>query len=177
MWEWGLGTGQGLLLIGDVTCNSTRTSTEAIRYVIYLYDIGPLKCVGESSIMPTTKSLRPRQRLPGTSSAAKTRRKPCWQCNNLDPRGHPNSEYEAGLSKEPTASLALVLDSFNLPKTKAPVEGGCRFCGLLVQALDAFFEGWRGSRRRVNLDLKEKGSIKVGVDGERWNDELVEIYA
>ena len=127
--------------------------------------------------MPPSKSLRPRQRLPGTSSPAQARRKPCRQCNNLDPRGHPSSEYETGLSKEPTTSLALVLDSSNLSKTKAPAEGGCRFCGLLVQALDAFFDGWRGSRQRVNLDLKEKGSIKVGIDGERWNGELIEIYA
>jgi hypothetical protein len=73
--------------------------------------------------------------------------------------------------------LSLVLDALSLARTKDTKEGGCRFCGVLVQALDAFFEDWRGVRQRVSVDVQEKGSIKVGIDGERWKCELVEIYA
>jgi hypothetical protein len=30
---------------------------------------------------------------------------------------------------------------------------------------------------RIFVDLQEKGSIKVGVDGEKWKGEAVELYA
>jgi len=85
--------------------------------------------------------------------------------------------YSVESERDPLASLSLVLDALSLAKTKDPKEGGCRFCGVLVQALDAFFEEWRGVRQRVSVDLKEKGTIKVGIDGEKWKRELVEIYA
>ncbi|KAF2690681.1 HET-domain-containing protein [Lentithecium fluviatile CBS 122367] len=123
--------------------------------------------------MPLRNSLR----QPVRQLSGQTRRKPCRTCNNLDPRGHSSSMYNAESEKTPLASLSLVLDALSLAKTKDPKEGGCRFCGVLVQALDAFFENWRGVRQRVCVDLKEKGSIKVGIDGEEWKRELVEIYA
>jgi hypothetical protein len=71
----------------------------------------------------------------------------------------------------------LVLDALTLARTKDSKEGGCRFCGTIVQALDAFFEEWRGTRQRITLDLKERGTIKLGIDGEKWKREHVEIYA
>jgi hypothetical protein len=71
----------------------------------------------------------------------------------------------------------LVVDALVLSRTKAPDSGGCRFCGVLVRALDTFFEGWRVARQRVFLDVKEKGSIKVGIDQEKWKGEAVEIYS
>jgi hypothetical protein len=77
----------------------------------------------------------------------------------------------------PLASLSLVLDALSLHNTKDPSKGGCRFCGVLVQALDAFFDEWRGVRKRVLVDIEEKGTIKLGVEGERWKREVVEIYA
>jgi hypothetical protein len=121
--------------------------------------------------MPLRKALRQPQR----KLSAQTRRTLCKTCHNLDPRGHPSSEYSD--LNAPLASLSLVLDATVLSKIKDTKEGGCRFCDVLVQALDVFFEDWRGTRQRVCIDIKEKGSIKVGIDGERWRRDLVEIYA
>lgn len=95
-------------------------------------------------------------------------------CNHFDPRDHTNSVYENEDAKEPRASLSLVVDALSLAKV---TESGCRFCLVLALALDAFFGGWRGARVRVNVDIKEKGTIKVTLGGERWKDEIAEIYA
>lgn len=110
-------------------------------------------------------------------AASQPRRRICRLCYNLDPRGHTSTVYHTESKKGATASLTLVLDALALQRTKAPSDGGCRFCAVLIRALDAFFEGWRRCRSRVTLDIKEKGSIKVGVDGEEWKGELVEIHA
>ena len=95
-------------------------------------------------------------------------------CNHLDPRGHTSSVYASEDAKEPRASLSLVVDALSLAKVK---ESGCRFCLVLALVLDAFFPKWRGARVRVNVDIKEKGTIKVTLSGERWKDEIAEIYA
>ena len=95
-------------------------------------------------------------------------------CNHLDPRGHTSSVYANENVKETRASLSLVADALSLAKVK---ESGCRFCLVLALVLDAFFPKWRGSRARVNVDIKEKGTIKVTLSGERWKDEIAEIYA
>jgi hypothetical protein len=124
--------------------------------------------------MPNSRSMRPNRQTPGSLSR---RRKPCPLCNNLDPRGHASSVYQTEVAKSISTSLTLVLDALSLSRIKSPAEGGCRFCYVLIQALDAFFDDWRGSRQRINVDLKEKGSIKVGIDGVNWKGQLVEIFA
>ncbi|KAF1833342.1 HET-domain-containing protein [Decorospora gaudefroyi] len=124
--------------------------------------------------MPLPKSLRRPVRRTSSSSTSQHQRKKCRMCNNLDPRGHASSSYQSEAAKEPLASLSLVLDALSLSKTK---QGTCRFCHVLTLVLDAFFEGWRGARVRVNVDLKEKATIKVSLDEERWKQETVEIYA
>lgn len=85
--------------------------------------------------------------------------------------------YQTEAAKEPRATLNLVLDALGLSKTKDVGRGGCRFCNVLMLVLDAFFENWRGARTRVNVEIREKAPIKIGVDGERWKNETVEIYA
>lgn len=95
-------------------------------------------------------------------------------CNHLDPRGHANSVYETEAVKEPRASLSLVLDALSLAKVR---ESGCRFCYVVALVLDAFFTGWRGARAKVHVDIKEKATIKITLGGERWKDEIAEIYA
>lgn len=125
--------------------------------------------------MPLPKSLRrPARRTRLALSAGTSQRKKCRTCNNLDPRGHTNSILDAEAQKEPRASLNLVLDALALSDIKPPSNGGCRFCVVLVQALDAFFDKWRGSQYRINVDIKEKGTIKVSLDG---GHRMVEIYA
>ena len=125
--------------------------------------------------MPLPRSLR-RHVRPATStvSTRQSQRRRCRTCNNLDPRDHASSVYDNESVKEPRASLSLVLDALSLSKTK---ENGCRFCNVLIVVLDAFFEKWRGARIRVNVDIKEKSTIKISLDGERWKDEIAEIYA
>ena len=129
-------------------------------------------------LMPLPKSLRrPVRRTSSASSAGGSQRKKCRLCNNLDPRGHANSIQDAESLKEPRTSLNLVLDALALSSIKPTARGGCRFCIVLVQALDTFFGKWRGSRCRVNLYIKEKGTIKVSLDGAQWAKQMVEIYA
>ena len=128
--------------------------------------------------MPLPKSLRRPVRQASISSATgQSQRKRCRICNSLDPRGHASSIYLDEAGKESRASLSLVVDGLTLSQTKDVSNRGCRFCNVLVQALDAFFEKWRDSRVRVNVDIKEKSTIKLSIDGERWKGEMIEIYA
>jgi hypothetical protein len=124
--------------------------------------------------MPLPKSLRRPVRRAASLSTGHQQRKKCRMCNNLDPRGHLSSVYQTEATKEPRASLSLVLDALTLSKTK---QDGCRFCNVLILALDAFFEEWRGARVRINVDVKEKAPIRISLDDARWKNETVEIYA
>jgi len=110
------------------------------------------------------------------SASAQPHRKRCRMCHNLDPRNHPSSKYDTESSRGARAHLSLVIDAFALSKTKDVKDGGCRYCSLLSQALDAFFGDWRGSRRRINVELKEKESVKLELDCDHWKAEQVEIY-
>ncbi|KAF2441613.1 HET-domain-containing protein [Karstenula rhodostoma CBS 690.94] len=118
--------------------------------------------------MPPKKSLR--------RAVIQPRRNICKTCNNLSPRDHASSVYLTERTKGALARLSLVLDAFELSRSRLPKEGGCRFCNVLCQALDALFGDWRGTRQRVNVDIKEKGTIKVGLDQEAWRGEVVSIY-
>lgn len=100
----------------------------------------------------------------------------CKTCHNLDPRDHASSVYLTERREKAIASLSLVVDAFELSRTRPTKEGGCRFCNVLCQALDAFFRAWRGSRQRVNVEVKEKEMLEVGLDQEAWKGEAVGIY-
>lgn len=119
--------------------------------------------------MPPKTLRRKATALPG--------RKKCQTCHNLSPRDHPSSVYDIESATRVRARLSLVLDAFIVSRTATPKEGGCRFCYALCQALDAFFEDWRNTRQRINVDIEEKGAIMVGLDQEKWKGELVKIYA
>lgn len=118
------------------------------------------------------------RRTSSSSSIGQSQRKQCRTCNNLDPRGHTSSVYPDDTNKTARASLRLMIDALSLSQTKDVTNRGCRFCNVLVQALDAFFEdAWRSSRSRLIVDLKEKSAIKVSIDNVRWKGEIIEIYA
>jgi hypothetical protein len=127
--------------------------------------------------MPLPKSLRRPVRRTSSSSSAGTQRRKCRTCNNLDPRGHVSSAQDTESLREPRSTLNLVIDTLALSNVEPATNGGCRFCTVLVQALDAFFDAWRGARCRVNVNIREKGTIKVSLDGERWTKQMIEIYA
>jgi hypothetical protein len=81
------------------------------------------------------------------------------------------------VEKHPKTHLTLVIDALTLSKTKDVAHRGCRFCNVLIQALDAFFGGWRGARAKINVEIVEKTPIKVSMDVEQWKGETIEIYA
>ncbi|CAI6338355.1 unnamed protein product [Periconia digitata] len=122
--------------------------------------------------MQRKKALWPQRR-----STTQARRKRCSICHDLDPRGHASSVYNSESEKAVLANLSVVLDLFSLAKTKDLREGGCRFCNVLIQALDALSIGWNGSSRRAFMHLQEKGTIQIELDNEKWRGELVEMYA
>ncbi|PVI07913.1 HET-domain-containing protein [Periconia macrospinosa] len=117
------------------------------------------------------KALWPQRR-----STTQTRHKRCQICHDLDPRGHAGSTYNSE-AENPLASLSVVLDLFSLAKTKDTREGGCRFCNVLIQALDALSPGWRESFQKAFMNLNEKGTINIEIDSEKWKGEMIEIYA
>ncbi|PSN64103.1 HET-domain-containing protein [Corynespora cassiicola Philippines] len=119
--------------------------------------------------MPVTKSLRPRRQPSG--------RKHCRLCHNFDPLGLPTTIYKTGTAKESIASANIICDGLDLSRTKDPAEGGCRFCLVLIQALDAFFEGWRGARQKILLEFSQKGPVKASIDGDSRKGQSIEIYA
>jgi hypothetical protein len=129
--------------------------------------------------MPLPKSLlrRPVRRSSTSSSTGHLQRQRCRTCNNLDPRGHSSSLHPDEAEKDSKARLSLVIDALALSKTKDVAHRGCRFCNVLMQALDAYFEKWRGARVKLNVDLKERSTIKVSIDEEQWKGEIIEIYA
>jgi hypothetical protein len=129
--------------------------------------------------MPLPKSLlrRPVRRTSTSSSTGQPQRQRCRTCNNLDPRGHASSVHPDGVDRHAKIHLSLVIDALKLSKTKDVAHRGCRFCNVLIQALDAFFGGWRGARAKINVEIVEKATIKVSIDVERWKGETIEIYA
>lgn len=129
--------------------------------------------------MPLPKSLlrRPVRRTSSSSSVGQNQRQRCRTCNNLDPRGHSSSVQPDEGDKDAKTRLTLVIDALTLSQTKDVSRKGCRFCNVLIQALDAFFEKWRGARTKVNVEIVEKATVKVSMDGERWKGEIIEIYA
>ncbi|KAF2002670.1 HET-domain-containing protein [Amniculicola lignicola CBS 123094] len=124
--------------------------------------------------MPLPKPLRQSKH---SGSSSQPRRNICKQCHNLDPRGHTSSVCESESSKEVTSNLTLILDALQLQRTKETTDGGCRFCRVLIKALDNFFDDWKGFRGRIILGMKEKGTIKISIDGNTWRGKLIEIYA
>jgi hypothetical protein len=155
-------------------CASTFCLTIRLNAVCNAPDSlqGKFKLRSRLAGMPLPKCLR--RPVRSAASTRQSQRKKCRVCNHLDPRGHTSSLYEDQSVKEPRASLSLVMDALSLAQVK---ESGCRFCNVLALVLDAFFSGWRGARVKVNVDIKEKGTIKVTLGGERWKDEIAEIYA
>ena len=147
-----------------------------INYVIlsciFLFSFPPTVAMPKA---PRPKALRPKTlQPPPTRSAQKRRRGPCKLCNNLDPRGHTATEYDAESNSRAGANLTLVVDGLKLQST---AEFGCKFCLLVAQALDAFLKDWRASRGRVTIDLVERKPIKVSIEGIKCNGVSLEIYA
>jgi hypothetical protein len=117
------------------------------------------------------KALRPKTlQPPPTRSAQKRRRGPCKLCNNLDPRGHTATAYDAESNSRAGASLTLVVDGLKLQST-------AEFCLLVAQALDAFLKDWRVSRGRITIDLVEGKPINISIEGIECNGVGLEIYA
>ncbi|KAF2204730.1 hypothetical protein GQ43DRAFT_446555 [Delitschia confertaspora ATCC 74209] len=98
----------------------------------------------------------------------------CCVCHNLDPHGHPNTEYHTESSKRVGPGLTLVLDGLESQRTQ---NSDCRFCGILIQALDGFWKDWKTSRNRVTIDIVEQGPITVGMSGPKLMVTIIELAA
>jgi len=118
--------------------------------------------------MSSSNAKRNRAR-PKTSS-----RRPCRLCHNLDPRGHPQSVCPDPNTKIAATSLTLVVDGLELQRIQSK---GCRFCHVIVQALDGFCKEWKKSRGRVVLEMVEKGPVKITLDDSTLGEVSVELSA
>ncbi|KAF1921850.1 heterokaryon incompatibility protein-domain-containing protein [Ampelomyces quisqualis] len=129
--------------------------------------------------MPLPKSLlrRSNRRTSTSSSTGQSRRQRCRTCNNLDPRGHTSSVHPDDIERNAKTRLSLIIDALSLSQTKDVTNRGCRFCNVLIQALDVFFENWRGARAKIHVEIVEKATIKVSIDEHRYTGEVIEIYA
>lgn len=126
-------------------------------------------------LMPLPKALQ-RRNTSSKHVSSGPQRKFCKLCHNLDPRSHLNTVYETE-SKEPRATLTLVLDAVALSRSKKPNDGGCRFCNVISQALGGFYKSWDKTGQRIYVELQEKGTIKVALDGSSNREEAVELSA
>jgi hypothetical protein len=107
-----------------------------------------------------------------SSSGYKSKTKPrkCKVCNNLDPRGHRNTytDTESGL-----VTLCCAIDPRRLATL---LQNDCRFCRLLINALNELVKDWRSMRTAIVMDLADKKAIKVTFtqsEEKKW----LEIYS
>lgn len=100
----------------------------------------------------------------------RTKSKRCKVCNNLDPRGHRNTHTDTDSGH---ATLCCGID---LPDLAAVRPNGCRFCQLLIRALDGLIKDWRRMRAAIVMDLADGKTIKVAFTQgkeKKW----LEIYS
>ena len=135
--------------------------------------------------MPLPKHLRHRASTTTPGSSVKTRK--CATCNNLDPRDHRSTCYrdvhisnvsrksKSKISEIGSSNLSLPLDLWRLARLE---DNGreCRFCRVLVQALDAFLPEWKRRRTGIMLELGWKAPIKLILE-EGDASSIVEIFS
>jgi hypothetical protein len=131
--------------------------------------------------MPLPKRPKP---PPPTRKSTKTTC--CPICNNLDPRDHVSTRYadaptsiigkrkrgSSSTNAEKACALTLPIDTRDLILRSEQ----CRFCAVLVAALDAVVDGWKDKKKQMRslvLEIKWKGTIRILLPNEK---EVVEIY-
>lgn len=95
-------------------------------------------------------------------------RRRCKRCNNLDPRSHDATVH----NDRGTAQLTLSIEVWDLKR----VNDGrleCRFCGLIVRALEECWVGWK-RKKGVLVEVGEGKAVRLrvmpvdgGVEGAR----------
>lgn len=145
---------------------SCKAAYQLCNFVYFCFSFPPTAAMPKALRSKTLQS-------PPTRSAHKRRRGLCNLCNNLDPRGHTATAYDAESNSRAGASLTLVVDGLKL---QSAAEFGCKFCLLVAQALDAFLKDWRASRGRIIIDLLEGKPIKVLIEGIKCKGVNLEIY-
>jgi hypothetical protein len=131
--------------------------------------------------MPLPKRPKP---PPPTRKSTKTTC--CPICNNLDPRDHVSTRYadaptsaigkrkrgSNSTNAEKACALTLPIDTRDLLLRSEQ----CRFCAVLVAALEAVVDGWNDKKKQMRslvLEIKWKGTIRILLPAEK---EVVEIY-
>ena len=93
--------------------------------------------------------------MPLSRRKPKTKLKRCKICNNLDPREHKHTHIDTESSR---ATLCCSIDLLHLASVP---KNGCRFCQVLIRALDKLIKDWRHMRTAIIVDLAEGKTIKV----------------
>ena len=96
----------------------------------------------------------------------------CKVCNNLDPRGHPTTFYDAEGASKSIASLTLAVNTTDLARSK----GRCLQCKVLCDALDLRFPAWHKNHARVCVEILEKESVKIELRDEASSNLKLELY-
>ncbi|KIW78617.1 hypothetical protein Z517_08455 [Fonsecaea pedrosoi CBS 271.37] len=114
-------------------------------------------------------------RAGGKSSSTKATRhgarSRCKLCNNLSPRGHTSSSYDADSATKHNANLTLCIDARQLSASN------CQYCKLLRQSLQGFVgRDWAHIRDPVCIDLLEGSPIKVSVQEPSGKSIVFELY-
>ncbi len=108
--------------------------------------------------------------MPLSGRKPKAKSKKCKVCNNLDPRGHRNSHTDTESGR---TTLCCAIDPLDLVAVR---ENGCRFCRLLIRALDRLVKDWRRMRTAIIVDLVDGKTIKVTFTRSK-EKKWLEIYS
>jgi Heterokaryon incompatibility protein (HET) len=106
---------------------------------------------------------------PSASSNPRSTSSRCKLCNNLDPKGLSFTFYDPESS---FCSATINVDPLGLAKVS---HNGCRFCRVLIQALDGLVSGWRKAREPLRVDLASGKPIRITVP-EVGEKKYVELY-
>lgn len=87
------------------------------------------------------------------SSRSRSHRKKCLRCHDCNPIGHRASV------RDEHGKSTLVL-SFNVLSLKSLPLDACRFCRLILDALELCWEGWR-QRLKIILELVEGSPLSL----------------
>lgn len=93
-------------------------------------------------------------------------------CNNLSAKGRTNSFYEED-DRVPKASVIIEVETSKLRRSSA---SGCRYCALLSQSLDFFWEEWTKTHTHVTITLKDDAPVKLSFVGGSLNRDCLELY-
>ena len=108
--------------------------------------------------------------MPPSRYKSKAKPRKCKVCNNLDPRGHRNTNTD---TESGSVTLCCAINPRDLARVP---QNGCRFCRLLIKTLNKLVNDWWSMRTPIILDLADKKAIKVTYTRNK-ETKWLEIYS